>query len=111
MRRFRMILALLMTLLIGLLTVGVALGYDEDDDKDDNGKTYSVTVTNLTKRQVLTPPLLISHDWSYHLFMAGKPANEKLAVLAESGDYKPLMIMLRDNDKVFDLMAGEAIPR
>lgn len=95
----KMILAIAMAMLVGLLTFGVALA-------DDKGTSYRVTVTNLTKKQVITPPLVISHQSSFKLFKFGHPASAGLAALAEGGNTMPLEAMLGTRDDVFDYMTG-----
>ena len=47
---------------------------------------YTVTVTNITRGQVLAPPAVIVHNEGYKLFDLGKPASQGLAKLAEEGD-------------------------
>jgi len=94
-----------LAMLIGLLTGGVALA------AGDYGKTLSVTITNLTKKQVLTPPVVISHNSDFKLFMIGQPAGDGLVAVAEGGDTLPLEAMLGTRDEVFDYMVGTgAIP-
>ncbi len=100
MKNIKMILAICMALLLCLLTFGTALA-----DRD-RGKTYSVTITNLTKKQVITPPLVISHASSYNLFMIGQPAGEGLVAIAEGGDTSTLAAMLGTRDDIVDYQMG-----
>lgn len=97
---------LLLALIIGVLLFSPALA-----DRDD-GKAYKVSITNLTKKQVLTPPLLVSHKSSYALFSAGQPAGSELAALAEGGDSQPLVALLGTRDDVHELVtaAGPILP-
>ncbi len=62
----------------------------------EHGKVreYEVTVTNLTKGQVFSPPLLVTHRRSIALFDLGAPASDPLAILAEDGDATPLAELL-----------------
>lgn len=48
-------------------------------------KKFLVTVTNLTKGQVLTMPVVALHSSSTKLFEVGKPATAGLTLLAEDG--------------------------
>ena len=112
MASLRTVLTIGLTLLFGILTAGVALA-DGDNDK---GKTYSVTITNLTKKQVLTPPVVISHTSDFSLFMIGHPAGDGLVAVAEGGNTMPLEAMLGTRDEVFDyrvagggIMAGQSM--
>ena len=70
------------------------------------GKNYKVTITNLTKKQVLTPPLLVSHRGSYELFTLAEPVGAELAALAEGGDTQPLAALLGTRDDVLDVVAS-----
>ncbi len=47
--------------------------------------TYEVTIHNLTRGQLITPPLVVVHDSSTSLFSVGQPASMELATLAEEG--------------------------
>jgi hypothetical protein len=46
---------------------------------------YKITVTNLTKGQILSPPVVIAHDATFTLFTPGQPSSAGLAKLAEDG--------------------------
>ena len=99
MRSAKTILTLGMALLICLLAFGTTLA-------DDGGQTYSVTITNLTKKQVFSPPLLVSHKKSIKLFMAGQPASDGIAAIAEGGDTSTLEALLGTLDEVNDFTTG-----
>ncbi len=47
---------------------------------------YEVTVTNLTKGQIISPIFAVTHNSNYRLFEAGEPATDELAALAEDAD-------------------------
>lgn len=49
-------------------------------------KRYSVTITNVTGGQIITPPVLFSHSKDFHLFKLGMKASNELATQAETGD-------------------------
>lgn len=66
------------------------------------GRTYEVTITNLTRGQVITPPVLISHNGDFKLFTAGSAASPELVALAEDGDASSLLASLAVDDDVFD---------
>ena len=100
MKNLKTIFVICMVMLFSLMTVGMALA---DNEK---GKTYSVTVTNLTKKQVITPPLVISHKASFNLFKIGQPAGDGLVAVAEGGDTSTLEAMLGTRDDIFDYLSG-----
>lgn len=53
-------------------------------------RTYSVTVTNITKATQFTPIAAASHTRAVALFELGQPASSALADMAESGDIAAL---------------------
>jgi hypothetical protein len=74
-------------------------------------KTYEVTITNLTYNQVFSPPLVVSHARSVHLFEVGEPASDGLEALAEGGDTGLLTGDLSGANGVCDVMtAGGVVP-
>lgn len=59
---------------------------------DDTGtRLYAVTITNITRGQIITPPVVISHNRHFELFALGAPASPELATLAEMGNGAPLV--------------------
>ncbi|UCF68178.1 MAG: spondin domain-containing protein, partial [Acidobacteriota bacterium] len=57
-------------------------------------RTYEVTITNLTKGQPLSPPVVVVHDAAFRLFAVGTPASEELAAVAEDANVGPLLTLL-----------------
>lgn len=51
---------------------------------------FEVTITNITAGQVLTPPVVITHDSSVKLFTLGQAAPDYLIPIAEDGDISGL---------------------
>ena len=66
------------------------------------GQSVDVYITNLSK-QIISPPLVMSHTWKVAIFVPGLPASEELAVLAEDGDPIPLADVLAAHEEVFDV--------
>ena len=66
------------------------------------GNTYEVTIVNLTRGQIFSPPLVIGHRGSYKLFTLGEPASDGLALLAEDGDSSMITATLDGNPQVGD---------
>jgi hypothetical protein len=84
------------TVLIGLCgvmssTIVFAVG---EGGFPGEGRRYGVTITNLTRGQVITPPVVIVHDAAFQLFSPGSAATPELAALAEEGDTAPLQGIL-----------------
>jgi len=90
----------LLGLSAALVLSGPALA--DDDDDDDGGRTFEVTVTNLTGGQSFTPILVATHDPSVRLFEVGQEASAELATLAEGGNVAPLSQALLATGRVSD---------
>lgn len=101
----RVIQTLMMTAAL-LTTAALA---DDDDDSDDRRKlAYEVTITNVTKGQVFSPPVLVTHRSSIALFKVGEPALDELATVAEDGAGAPLAALLRGLPQVDEAQANSA---
>lgn len=61
-----------------------------------------VTIKNLTRGQIFSPPLVVSHDKKFQLFETGVPATDELARLAEDGDSSGLIDMIQNDPHVLD---------
>jgi hypothetical protein len=77
---------------------------------------YHITITNVTRGQVITPPVVISHNKDFSLFTPGQPASDQLTVLAEDGVTDSLVNLLSTDPNVYDyavsgagLMPGESV--
>lgn len=76
----------------------------------DKSTHYKVTITNITREQIISPPILISHNRDFHLFKLGEPAPPGLDALAEDGDTEPLERYLDSLGSVYDYnVAGGVI--
>ncbi len=69
-------------------------------------RMYEVTITNLTSNQVISPPILVTHDGSASLFEAGTAASPELAALAEDGDNSGLAATLGATSGVLDIVTA-----
>jgi hypothetical protein len=91
---------------IAMMAVAALLGvvgFPGDLAAKNSGKTYKVTVTNLTRGQSFTPILVVSHRYAPNLlFVPGETASPELAMLAEGGDTGPLETVLSGNPRVRD---------
>ncbi len=80
------------------------------------GTQFSVTITNITGGQVITPPVVINHSKDFKLFELGSAASAELVTLAEDGMTDSLTTFLATQTTVFDsttataaLMPGESV--
>lgn len=71
-----------------------------------SAQTYEVTITNLTKGQVLSPPIVYTHRHSFDLFTPGEEAIPELAGVAEDAANDPLVALLSAEPKVADVGVG-----
>ncbi len=76
--------------------------------KSEGGKTYRVTITNLTAGQALTPPVLLTHTTRTSIFTVGEPASEEIQAIAENGNSAPLLLALGTDVHVHHVVAGTA---
>jgi hypothetical protein len=74
--------------LIALLGVPAANAFSGDNN---HGRTYKVTVTNVTDSQILTPVTFAAHNQRADLFDLGRPASPEPQQLAENGNLMPLV--------------------
>ncbi len=75
----------------------------------DNLRKYEITLTNLTKSQIFSPPLVVVHSPSTSLFEVGQPSSEELAMMAEDGSNEALYQMLMDADGVSGLARADGV--
>jgi hypothetical protein len=88
-----------LALLVGLNSAPAAAG----------DKLYEVTVTNLTKGQIISPPIVYNHRWSFQLFSPGEPAIPELAAVAEDADSAGLVDLLMEEPDVGDVVVAEGV--
>jgi hypothetical protein len=56
--------------------------------------SYEVTVTNVTRGQIMSPPIVVVHDPAIKLFEVGQPASDELAAVAEDADATGMLAYL-----------------
>jgi hypothetical protein len=78
--------AFLTVALSALFAVGALLntGNAHADDGDQGILQYAITITNITRGQVLAPPSIVAHNSDYQMFSLGGQASPGLAQLAET---------------------------
>lgn len=105
MKRSYVRLAIALIAVCGILVSGVAYAKDKHQDR---GSSYEVTITNITRGQIISPPIVISHNKDFQLFSLGDSATDELAALAEDGMIGPLSAYLNKLDSVYQYsIAGE----
>ncbi|NNG47070.1 MAG: hypothetical protein HKM86_08170 [Deltaproteobacteria bacterium] len=106
---------LFLIVLCSILAVGTVYA-ERTHRSSKKGRKYAVTITNLTRGQVITPPVVIVHNEKFRLFVPGEPAIPELAALAEDGITGPLLGLLPGLPSVLrgtmapgPLMPGESV--
>jgi hypothetical protein len=100
MKRLNVRLAIALITVCGILVSGVAYAKDKTT-------RYKVTITNITRGQIFSPPIVISHKKDFRLFSLGKPAPTGLPELAEDGMTGTLETELGTMDSVFQYKTAE----
>lgn len=80
-----------------------------NDNDSTTAKTYSVSVTNLTNNQALSPIGAILHNSGYHAYSLGDAADNALEILAESGDNSALLGSAAADTMVIDTTSGSGM--
>jgi len=76
--------------------------------RSEGGKTYKVTITNLTAGQPFTPPVLVTHTRRTSIFTVGEPSSKQIQAIAENGNNMPLLEALDDDTQVRHVVEGTA---
>ena len=58
------------------------------------GRSYDVTIRDLTGGQPLTPPVVATHGGKHPIFEVGQPASVGVREIAENGNNAPLLAQL-----------------
>ena len=78
--------------------------------KKGKARTYEITITNLTKRQVIPPPVLATHQSEFSLFEVTGMPSPGLVALAEDAVTDDLVAELEDDPMVGDVVVAGPIP-
>lgn len=95
--RFRRILLAFLVVMLAAVTTASAR---------HRSRVYRVTITNLTKNQPISPPVLATHRSSVAIFQAGDAAIPELVKVAEDGVNGDLATLLESLDEVSDVEAA-----
>ena len=90
----------------GLALGGVSLTGAQEDGGSDGNRHYRVTVTNLTRGQPFTPPVVAAHRPDVEVFAVGEPANEPTRQLAENGNLDPLVELATSTNSIRGAAVG-----
>ena len=89
------------------LTAGLMLTSDNATSQSaPQMGTFSVTITNLTRGQIFSPPVIATHRPAASMFEPGTPASKELQTIAEDGDNGPMASLLMSDSNVFDVQTA-----
>lgn len=95
---FLLIAIAITALAASLAYTGVASG---DNDDKDKGKWYEVSITNVTKGQIISPVVVATHRGSLDpIYTLGSPASDELAQVAEDAVLDPFIALLENDSNV-----------
>ncbi len=109
------IMTLLFVLVAVTMTMNIAQA-DDDGKSDDEWKSIEVKIKNITKGQIVTPPVIMSHNNNFSLFDLGEPASPSVIELAEDGVTGSLISEISTLPTIYDyavsdvpLLPGESV--
>lgn len=77
-------------------------------DDERRVRHYAVTVTNLTRGQIMGPPAVIAHNSDFKMFTLGAAGSAELGQLAEEANAAPLLGMAAALPSVYRTALGSA---
>ncbi|MGB5831160.1 MAG: spondin domain-containing protein [Thiohalocapsa sp.] len=92
----------------GMMALLLMSAAHADNRRGGATKEYTLTITNLTKGQVFSPPVLVTHSEDVALFTLGEPALAELATVAEDGAGQPLADLASTLPQVAETQATSA---
>ena len=100
----------IMTLLVGLAALATITAPVSAQDSGVAAKStrrmVKVYITNISK-QVISPPVVASHDLIGKIFTPGGQASPELTLLAEDGDPTEFAASLEDSEDVYDVAVAD----
>lgn len=84
------------------------LGCADDDEDEVTMSSYSITITNITNNQPLTPVAVVMHREGYTPWSLGSASSAGLEVLAESGSPALFISEANANNKVIATDVGDS---
>lgn len=79
------------------------------DDNDTTKARYSISVTNLTANQPMSPLAIMTHTEEYNLFEVGSAASMELEYLAEGGSNAELLALSDSESSVGASVSGNGL--
>lgn len=73
---------------------------------NDGMNRYAITITNLTRGQIIAPPAVIAHNGDYQMFTLGSASSYELSQLAETGNGSLVLNAAADMPSVYKTAIG-----
>ena len=90
---------------VSYLVVASAVALIPDTAAATGSSRVKVTVTNITRGQIISPVVIASHTAGFEpLFELGSPATDELAQVAEDAVLEPLIMSLSTDPEVRDVV-------
>jgi hypothetical protein len=101
-KRKRLLAGISAVAVLAILSVGL-FGFS-GANAQGRGIQYEITVTNITKGQILSPAVVAVHDRNAPaLFTLGEEARKELVLVAEDAMLDPLAELFKSSDRVDDV--------
>ncbi len=97
---------------LALLSLPVAAGAYFTSDAgappatDSGPVMYEVSITNLTRGQIMSPPVVATHSAGVDLWQLGAPASSELTMIAEDAVNQPMINLLSASSAVADVQVA-----
>ncbi|CAM4141548.1 spondin domain-containing protein [Vibrio agarivorans] len=100
--------------LAGTLAIIAGCHHNDDDNNvsalsDEATMRYSVSVSNLTVNQPMSPLAILTHTGDYSLFEVGSAASVELEYLAEGGSNAELIALMESNNAIEQGLSGNGL--
>lgn len=92
-----------------LTTSAVLLAACSDDETTETTAQFTVSVSNLTANQPMSPLAVLTHASDYSLFTLGEAASEPLEYLAEGGSNSELIALMNSNSAIEQGYSGNGL--
>ena len=72
-------------------------------------QTYEIRITNLTRGQIMSPPVIAAHSPGSRMFLPGSRASDDIAAVAEDADNSGLVSTLSADPEVGGMGVGDGV--
>jgi hypothetical protein len=98
----------IMNILFKFLYITIAV-FSINISTADEAKLFEVTITNLSRGQIISPAFAFTHNGRETLFTSGEPASAELAALAQDADTDGLVSLFSASSATHEIVLGTAV--